>query len=143
MNNQKAFTLIELLLVVVIIGSLAAMTAPISSRLILQTNVSENSERVKAQFRKAQIYSMSGKKGGPWGVAISSGNIVLFQGTSFAARTSALDETLAIDENTSVTGFTEVVFAQITGNPSATPTITITSGPQTNTLSINSQGIIQ
>lgn len=141
MPNKKALTLIELLIVVVILGTLTALTAPLTSRMLVRNSVAQTKEQVKNQLKKAQMYAMSGKAGGAWGVAVSGTNLVLFQGNSYASRNTAFDEKLGIETNTVITGLSEVVFARATGVPSATPTITITSANETDTFSINSQGV--
>ena len=90
------------------------------------------------------MYSMMGKynlTNTTWGVRYGSNTITLFLGSSYAARNSAFDETYTINPTVTVSGFTEIVFAKATGMPSAAPTVTVSAGTTSKTITINAHGV--
>jgi len=139
---QNGFTLIELLVVIALIALLSLTSVSFYSRSIAQNAVSNAEDQLAGELRKAQLYSMMGRRTGTWGVHYSANTIVLFLGSSFAARTTAFDETVTVSSNVTISGFTELTFAHVTGIPTATPTIVITQNNNTRTITINSQGVV-
>lgn len=148
-NKKKGFTLIELLLTVSIISVIGILSTGFYSRFLLQNAVANTSDQLIADLRKAQMYSMTGKynlTNTTWGVRYGSNTITLFLGSSYATRNSAFDETFTVNPSVTISGFTELVFAKTTGlptggNPSNTPTIVISGGSSSKTITVNSQGI--
>lgn len=137
---MKGFTILELLLVVAIISLVAASSTPFLSSFILRNNWETGIDNVVAATRKAQIYAMSGKTTGPWGVCITGSTYRLFAG-SCAAPTQKND--YAFHAGVTASGITSVTFDSKTGTPSAVSTITITSSLGSKTVSINAAGMIQ
>lgn len=137
MKNEKGFTLIELLLVITIVLTLGASSAVFYSRFINQNSVANISDQISEELHKAQIYAMMGKNNSDWGVKLAGNTIVLFSSAS-----SAFDERFSIANSVTVSGLTTLSFARATGMPNATPTITISGGGNTKTLTVNSQGAI-
>ncbi len=139
---MKGFTLAEMLLVVTIIVILSLIGTPLFSRLIMQTSVTRTAEQIVATMRKAQSYAMSDKQNSNWGVTYTGGNMVLFSGTTYATRTAAFDETTALNPNIAITGFTETVFLKPTGNVAAPVTINLTEPERSETITVNTQGVV-
>lgn len=144
--KESGFTFLELILVVAIMLTITLMSTAFYSRFFAQNAVLVTQDQLAGQLRKAQIYAMMGKNytgsNGGWGVNINSGKIILYQGSSFVSRNSALDETFFISPNVTITNLGDENFAHFTGTPSATPTV-IVSGPTGNkTLTINSAGVV-
>jgi len=137
MKNNDGFTLIELLLIIAVILTLGAMSAIFYARFLTQNTVSNVADTLAGELRKAQIYSMSGRAGTSWGVNYSSDNIKLF-----ATGNPSMDENNAINSNISITGFTTVTFAQITGTPSATFTASISGQNNFKNVGVNAQGAV-
>lgn len=140
-KQSNGFTLIELIIIVAIVLILGTSSYSFYSRFFLQNEVSNTTDQLSGQIRKAQIYAMSGRQNGNWGVHYTSPTLSLFQGNSYATRNPAFDEVIAINNNVTISGFTEIIFARKTGIPSSTPTITISGGNTEKTLTINTQGI--
>lgn len=138
---NRGFTVIEFLLVIAIIAIIAAFSTGYYARFLLQNAVFNTSDQLLGDFRRAQILAMMGKRNTNWGVNLSGTTLTLYSGSSFAARTTALDETFTINSNISVTGMTDTNFMRHTGTPSATPTITITSPGSSETVTLNSYGV--
>ena len=141
-NGQTGVTLIELLLVITIISIIGLMSTSFYSRFLTQNAVGNTRDQLVGSFRKAQIYSMMGKQNNTWGVKYDS---VAKKITLYLTGASAFNENYTVNNNITITGFTDISFARVTGTPSTTPstvTITIYSGNNTKTISINSQGVV-
>jgi len=139
---KKGFTLIELIIVIALISILGFLSTGFYSRFYNQNAVSTVTDELTQEFRKAQIYAMMGKQNGNWGVHNNTTSIVLFQGSTFTGRNTAFDETFAVNSNIIITGLTDLIFSRMTGTPSATPTIIISSANNTRTITVNSQGVV-
>ena len=136
-DKTLGLTLIELLLVISIIMILGTFSSVFYSNLLSRNAVSNTAEQLVGQLRKAQIYTMEGKGNDSWGVRIEPSQIVLFAGS-----TSAFDEVFSVNQNISVTGFTQVLFSKPSGIPDSTPTITVSGNNNTETITVNSEGMI-
>lgn len=134
---RKAFTFVEQLLVVAIFGIIAGLSAVFYSRFLLQGAVQGTTDQLVSQLRKAQLYASSGKADSSWGVSYSGGALTLF-----ATRSAQFNETFSVHPNVTITGLTTITFQKITAAPSASATITITGGPNSKTISVNAQGVV-
>lgn len=138
---RKGFTFIELLLIVGLIMMIGTSTNIFYSRFMMQNAVSDTTDLLVGTVRKAQLYSMSGRHDGGWGVAVHAGELTLFQGASYDFRDTSADEISTFNDNVSLGDFTGIVFEKTTGLPNISPTITISGGSDTRTVTINNQGI--
>ncbi len=142
---SRGITIIELLLVVAIISTLGILSVSFYARFLTQNEVGNTVDRLIGSFRKAQVYSMMGKQNSNWGVHYASNTITLYKGSSFGVDTG-FDEEFTVNSSVSVGGFTDLNFTKVTGipgsgNPSTTPTITISGGNNSKTITVNSQGV--
>lgn len=137
MKAKSGFSLIELILVVAIVLTLGILSTVFYSRFLNQNSVSDVSDQFASQLRKAQTYAMAGKQNCNWGVKYNAGIITLF-----ASNTNAFDETFTVNSNITVGGFSQVIFAKVTGIPDLPTTVTISGGGNTKTVSVNSQGAV-
>ncbi|TSC85711.1 MAG: hypothetical protein G01um101416_825 [Microgenomates group bacterium Gr01-1014_16] len=139
---KRAFTLVELLLVMAIVLSVLVLSGPMYSRFLGQNAAANTTDQIVQSLRKAQFYAMESRKSGTngWGVNYGSNLLTLYQGANYAGRNAALDEKFDINTSLTVTSF-DVNFARISGLPGSTPTITITgSQGTTKAVTVNSQG---
>lgn len=136
-NNSLGITVIELLLVTSIMLTLGVMSISFYARFLTQNAVDNTATRLINSFRKAQIYSMTGKQNGIWGVKYVSNKI-----TMYLSGNLAFDENYSVNDNITISGFTDISFAKITGLPSASGTITISGNNSSKTVVINSQGVV-
>jgi prepilin-type N-terminal cleavage/methylation domain-containing protein len=143
LNRRRSFTLIELLLVVALIGALAAFSTPFYARFLTQNSVSLVQDQLTSHLRRAQMNAMMGKNNGPWGVTYTSSKLVLFQGVSYAARTAAFDELFVVNPSISITGLGEIIYTKTTGLPNAAATITIAGVGSSKTVTVSSIGVVQ
>ncbi|MBI2337950.1 prepilin-type N-terminal cleavage/methylation domain-containing protein [Candidatus Daviesbacteria bacterium] len=140
---MRGFTLIELILVVAIISFIALLSSPFYSRFLLQNAVDNTKDQLVGSLRKAQTYSMMGKRGSAWSVNFSTNTITLYKGTSFASRDASFDEKFSVNPNVSVAGITDISFARATGLPApAGATINISSANNNKSVTVNSQGVV-
>lgn len=142
-KSKRGFTLIEVMLTMSLMALLALLASPFYGRFIFSQEVSVVRDELNGSFAKAQLYSMTGKNASPWGVAVSGGDIILFQGSSFASRDQNLDEVFAIHPRVTVFGISAVVFAPVTGRPDSQPTITISGNGATEIFTMNNEGVLE
>lgn len=140
---NRGFTLVEILLVITIMLTLSVPTAAFYGRFLTQNAVSNTVDQIAGSLRKAQTYAMAGKNGSSnWGVNFGAKTITLYSGNSYVTRTPALDEKFSVNTNVSVVGLTDLNFTRVTGIPASSPTITVSGGNTSKTISINSQGVV-
>lgn len=142
MRHNAGFTFIEVILVLAIIGILALLSGAFYGRFYDRVAMQNVANGVVGELQKAQLYAMEGRSASSWGIHNGSPQLILFKGGSYAGRDSAFDEIFTIYPPASVSGFTDVVFSRMTGTPSATPTIQIVTSVATQSVSINSMGVI-
>lgn len=136
---NRGVTIIELLLVVVIISTLGIFSASFYARFLTQNEVGNTVDRLIGSFRKAQVYSMMGKQNGVWGVRHTESPKKI---TLYLSGNSGFDETFSVNSNITISGFTDITFARITGLPSITANITISGGNSSKTIILSSQGVV-
>lgn len=140
----RGVTLIELLLVVAIISTIGILSISFSSQFLTQNDVQNTSDQLVNSLRKAQMYSMTGRRESSWGINYSNDTITLFKGTAFG-QDPAFNERFTVNSNITISGLSgDIFFTKITGLPNNTPTITIssTSSNSSKTIMINTQGIV-
>lgn len=120
MNNVKGFTFIEIILVLAIVLTIGTMAASFSGNFFFSKNVSNFYEMFRSNIRQAQLYSMEGRGGSEWGVALRGRSLILFRGSSYASRESTFDEAVSIPGIVVFSGFDEVIMERGTGRLSGT-----------------------
>ncbi|OGM31172.1 hypothetical protein A2803_01710 [Candidatus Woesebacteria bacterium RIFCSPHIGHO2_01_FULL_44_21] len=139
--KSKGLTYIELILVIGIMLTLSILTASFYARFITQNATANTTDRIVGAFTKAQMYAMMGKNNSNWGVNFGSATVTMYQGNSFGTRNSALDESFSVNSNVAISGFSDINYARATGLPSVAATISIQGGNNSDTVTVNSQGV--
>lgn len=116
-NLARGFTLIEILLVIAIILTVGFLSAAFPPRFITQMAVRDAKDEFQSVLQKARAYAIAGREHSSWGAHYGNSVITLFKGDSYNNRDQSQDENTPINENISVSGFTETVFAQPGGKP--------------------------
>lgn len=143
MNSQAGFTLIEMLLSVAIIGMLVSLSLPVYETFTRRNDLDLTAQTTALALRRAAAYARSGNGDSAWSVAIQSSNVILYRGTDFATRNNIYDETSAIPATITPSGTNDVEFTKLTGAPTATGTITLTSSTNdVRTITINAKGVV-
>lgn len=142
MTNKLGLTLIELLISIGVIWALAGISAPFLSTFLGGEHVDITTDKVVRTLRKAQGYALAGKENSVWGVHYESGYLVLFKGNNYLGRDSSFDEEFTIPRAITITGLGDIYFNQLWGEPSGTPSITVFTPRDSETITINSGGLI-
>lgn len=140
---MKGFTLIEITIVVAITIALLVFTVPAVVRFLSYQALQDTQTTLVATLRQAHTNALYQKNDSAFGVRFLSGSYVLFQGSSYAARSATYDITTTIPAGVTVSGITEVVFTKRTGVPNTTGTILLQSGNRSRSVTINQQGSIE
>jgi len=141
--QQAGFTLVELLVSVTIIILITGMTLPIYESFVRRNDLDLIAQSLALTIRRAETYARAVNYDSQWGVEIQSSGVTLFQGTSFAGRNTAYDETVTMPPSVSPSGLSEVQFAKFSAAPNTTGTVTLTSSANdTRTITINAKGTV-
>jgi prepilin-type N-terminal cleavage/methylation domain-containing protein len=141
-QERQGFTIIELIVVLGIMVILIGVAMPYYSTSQMHADLDVAAASIVQDLRQAQIMSQSVSGDGTWGVSVGPGSIVLFQGSSYAARNTSYDQITSIASNIVPSGATEIVFSRMDGLPLATGSFTLTSNSLSRVISVNSQGLI-
>jgi prepilin-type N-terminal cleavage/methylation domain-containing protein len=138
------FTLVELLVVIGIMGLLLAAAGPLAHAFVIQNDIQDSSSVYAQTLRRAQSLAEASRGDSGWGVIIATSSVILFKGSSYAARDSSYDEPYPFTTALIITGISEVDFAKFTGLPNATGTTTINASgaSASKTVTINAKGTI-
>lgn len=144
-DKQKnfAFTLIELLLVIAIIAIVGLFTSPIGISFYQSQLLNETSSGLLSALRQAQSFSVSGKHDNPFGVYISQDSYVIFEGDSYLSRIESEDQVFMKVSGVDISGSNEIVFSEITGEPSFVGTLFISSGNKQAQIEVRESGNIE
>ncbi len=132
---RKGFTLLEVLIILGLISVVGALGLIISLDDYRAFHMHNERDMVVAVLHKARSQAINNMcfgagctDGKPHGVYFGhAGNYIIYQGTSYAARDTSVDEVIeAKDDAATVTGASDVTFAPLTGNVTATRTVTVT-----------------
>ena len=141
--DAAGFTLLEVLLSVMIIGLLAGLAAPVYESFAQRNDLALTTESIVSLLRRAETYARAVNTDNAWSVEIQSSDATLFQGTSFATRNTAYDETVSMPATVTPSGLSEVQFAKLTALPNTTGSITLTSTTgDTTTITLNAKGMV-
>lgn len=142
--RDNGFSLIEMLLSVSIISLLAGLSLPIYNSFTARNDLSLTTQNVATMIRRAEVYARGNQDDSQWGVNFAASAVTLFKGASYATRISGFDETITIPSTITLSYSGDIVMAKLTGIPSATPTITLTSSitSDNKTVSVNAKGMV-
>lgn len=113
--KRSGFTFIEIILVLAIVTVVGVTSAALSNAFLVQESLETAFEMLRADMRKAQLYTMSGKSASMWGVALRDGDLVVFRGSGYDYRDDTSDERIALPRGVTLSGFDEAVFERESG----------------------------
>ncbi|MBI2984047.1 MAG: prepilin-type N-terminal cleavage/methylation domain-containing protein [Candidatus Kerfeldbacteria bacterium] len=140
---RSGITLIEVLLSLTVIGLLVGLAAPVMQSLQARNDLDVAANITAQTLRRAQALAVAVDGDMMWGVVLQPGSVVLFRGSSYAAREPTFDEQYDLAPAITPSGLTEVVFAKLTGRPQAVGTITLANPETSRTLTVNELGMIE
>ncbi len=142
-KNQQGFSILEIALVVVILGIIAAFGMPVFNSSKIKNDLEIANANVVHSLRRAQALSQAMENDSTWGVYVTTSKAIIFQGSSYDTRDADFDESLEILSSFGLSGLDEVVFQKLTGNTSSTGSIVISStNNESKTITINEQGTV-
>ena len=139
---HAGFTLVELLLSVALITVLLGISMPVYRTLYVDNDLEIIASITTDTLRRAQVLSYANEGNSSWGVHVSSDSIILFKGSSYAARDASFDEISTLSAGTTPSGITDIVFTRLSGLPQTTGSITLTTNSGAKTISINAKGMV-
>lgn len=150
--NQKGFSLLELLIVIAIVVTLAAVGNGMYRNFGKTVELSSVSQTIAADLRHMQSKAMTGEGGFKWGGHFVNGTpddyYVLFStsGTTYADGTTVSIATTTFSKNITLSNPAEgnskdIIFNKISGTTTAT-TIDIVSEGLTQTVNVSLAGAI-
>ncbi len=142
MNKQNGFTLLEIIVVVAIIGIVAAMAFMSIAKSQVNNAKKDAVNTVVTVLEGARSKASNGYGIGNWGVHFLGTGLVTFEDTYVAGSgtSSFIPSFITLSSSTS-----EVIFKRLTGKPVTASAVTITLTPSTGnavTVSISADGII-
>lgn len=141
---MKAFTLIEILLVVIILAVLTGLSIPVSINFYKTQQLDVNVKGVVQSLRRAQLKAMSIESDSIFGVYLANDSYILFKGSSFDARDISYDEVFDLPQVITVSGIQEIAFSKFEGVPvgALTGDIILNSNGDSRIININEIGRI-
>lgn len=140
---SRGFTLIEVLLSVGLIATLAALSMPIYLTFVSKNDLDLTAQNIANSIRRAQTYSRAAKDDSAWGVEILASSFVVFKGSTYAGRDTTADETSSIPGPILPSGNTEIDFSKLNGMPTAPASIALTANAtDVRTVTINAKGMV-
>ncbi len=136
------FTLVETVIVLGILGLVLVIGFPVGLDAYRNYLLSSETRNLVSILRRASELAFSNKNESNYGVYLDSSRFILFKGSSFVSRDTAFDEDYPREPSITVSGFTEIVFSQLTGKPNATATIQLSNSLTSQLIDINEEGVI-
>ena len=141
--RQRGVSLIEVIAVVLIMGLIFTWGLGIGLNLYRRVTLNGERDGLVMVLRSARTRALENRNQSDHGVYVATTTFVLFQGPSYASRTTTYDEWFPRTTGVAVNGVTSTVFLSLSGNGTASGTITFSNGYQSSTLvSLNYEGRI-
>lgn len=142
--KKKAFTLLELILVIALIGLLGAITVPFYQSMQITTQRKTLTSEIVSNLRQTKMKSVSAVDDQSWGMNIADNEIRVFRGADFENRDQAYDEVLSVPPTITLGGsLNQIIFNKFSGLPNSSGTITVSDNSgQIQTISVSIQGIV-
>lgn len=135
--------MVELLLSVAAIGIIAGVSIPLFYGFQTSHSLDIAGQSVAVSLRRAQVLAQGIEGDSSWGVRVVTSSVILFRGSSFAARNAVFDEPFEKHETITASGTVEFVFEKFTGLPVTTGTTTLSTGSGlSRAIGVNAQGTV-
>lgn len=137
--KKLGFSLIELLIVVSLIITIGAMSAPFASGFLIRAYQETTVNTVISSLHRAESLSLDGKGTSSWGICKTGSIVRVYQGS---CASPTIKEDSSISTNVTITGLSDVTFSRVNGEPSSTLSIAISSGAGTKNITLNTLGVV-
>ena len=153
-NSQSGITLIEIIVVMALITMMATLTLATSMDSFRGYSYRNERDAIVNSLQRARSQAISNiclgtcTTGMPHGVHFNANSYTIFQGIDYASRDIIADEIIRMNPAISATGPTDIIFAELSGDVTATPAgaldliVKDTTG-HTSTITLNSEGQIK
>jgi prepilin-type N-terminal cleavage/methylation domain-containing protein len=145
----RGFTLLEVLIVVAILGIIGALGLTVGFESYGGTLFRSDEDTLRTALLHARAEAQSGVCAASGctaptahGVRIVGNTYIVFEGESYAARSSGEDEVLDGSARVMRAGLTEVVFEPLTAQVNVPGDFVLTDAQHTSTTTVNSEGAI-
>lgn len=142
MKNIRGFTLFEIMIAVGLITIIGSLALFVSMDFYRSYNLDAEMETIISLITRARGRAVNNIDASPHGLFINEDSMTLFRGESYLLRDEDSDEVFPRSHAFTIEGLDEVVFDQLTGEASATGTITISGQGRTAIIEINHEGRI-
>ena len=116
--TRQGFTLLEVTLSVAIIVIIFGFSMPYSLRQVGTYNLEATRDTVVAFLNQSRTSAMANSSNSPKGVYFSGTTVTTYSGDSYATRDTNKDTVSSLPPGISISGTTEITFAQLTGTAS-------------------------
>jgi Tfp pilus assembly protein FimT len=140
--KNTGFSLVEILVIISIIAIFATISTTVYTSLRSKNSLEIATNDIVGAMRLAKTYSEQVNSDSKWGVYITSEELTIFSGTSYASRDTNKDKLLKLPGSVSVSGMTEVVFEKSSGITNTTGNISVNGIDGVKNISINEKGTI-
>lgn len=140
--NSGGFTLIELVVVIAVSVVVFGFAFGVGSNFYGNQALIAERDSVLNLLRRARTKAMNNVGQSDHGLYIATTTYVVFEGSSYAARSQDFDEAFPRSNGAAISGPTEIVFTALEGASSVSGTISIASGKGQADISINREGRI-
>lgn len=140
--KKGGFTLVEVIIVIGILGIFTAISTSYYTDYKNYSFLKIGTYNIVESMRHAQSNAKRNNRSDSWGVKITSQEITIFKGASYASRDDAFDQVLDFPAGINASGVDEFVFDQITGDTTDVGTTTISNAEGSNNIYINEKGTI-
>jgi len=143
---HKGITLVEVLIVIAIIGILAAIVFPQFSKIKKNQVLKNGVADTMSAINKARTQTLASLNSSEYGVHFQSDSVIIFKGKTFSSGATD-NETIDIIPPATISvislsgGVSGVYFNRLNSTPSATGTVTITNSTLTKIITISATGI--
>jgi prepilin-type N-terminal cleavage/methylation domain-containing protein len=141
-GRTQGFTLLEIIIATTILVIIMGTATPLIINDYVTYRMITAQQDLVSVLRKAQSLAMSNQYESPFGVQVASSSYIIFRGASYASRIVAFDEDVPYSGAIATSGATEIVFAQLSGRPNTTGTISLVSGDLNKVVTVNEEGRI-
>ena len=141
--QQKGFTLLELMLVVAMIGLIAAFSITVGTGFLWRTDLSQAQYTTVVSLRYAQLLSQAGEENADWGVHIEDNELTIFNGSVFESRDVTKDEEYDLGRVT-ISPAMDIIYEKFSGKPyEDSSEIQLVTDQDTASITINSEGNVE
>ena len=139
---RRGFTLVEVIIVVGMMTVLALFTVVITAGSYTRNVLESERDSVVSFLWRARARAIHNINQTGHGLFITTSSYIVFQGNSYAARSSTLDEVFPKSGGITSSGLSEIVFQPPEGSSASTGTITLTNQAKSAMIIINGEGQI-